>query len=89
MYRGSPGAAFGIVGAAHHDRHQLKGCHHRLTPGEVTEALAVRAVAKRRQREQAGLEDEVTSAELALETTKAEMAQFQRRYYQTVGRLYA
>lgn len=38
--------------------------------------------------EQAQLEEEVASAELALETTKTETAQFQRRYYQTVGRLY-
>ncbi len=39
--------------------------------------------------EQAALEEEVTSAELALETAKTEIAQFQRRYYETVGRLYA
>lgn len=39
--------------------------------------------------EQAALEEQVTSAELALETAKTETAQFQRRYYQTVGRLYA
>lgn len=39
--------------------------------------------------EQAELEDQVTSAELALETTKTETAQFQHRYHQTVGRLYA
>ena len=39
--------------------------------------------------EQAALEEQVTSAELGLETTKTEIAQFQRRYYQTVGRLYA
>lgn len=39
--------------------------------------------------EQAALEEQVTSAELALETTKTETAQFQHRYYQTVGRLYA
>jgi len=38
--------------------------------------------------EQAQLEEEVTSAELALETTKTETAQFQHRYYKTVGRLY-
>ena len=43
----------------------------------------------RLESEQALLEDQVTSAELALETTKTETAQFQRRYYQTVGRLYA
>ncbi|MDP2200198.1 MAG: J domain-containing protein, partial [Sulfurimicrobium sp.] len=39
--------------------------------------------------EQAALEEQVTSAELALETAKTETAQFQHRYYQTVGRLYA
>jgi hypothetical protein len=38
--------------------------------------------------EQAELEGQVTSAELLLETTKTETAQFQHRYYQTVGRLY-
>jgi hypothetical protein len=39
--------------------------------------------------EQAELEDQVTSAELELETTKTETAQFQHRYHRTVGRLYA
>ena len=39
--------------------------------------------------EQVELEDQVATAELTLETTKTEVAQFQRRYYQTVGRLYA
>lgn len=39
--------------------------------------------------EQAGLEEQVTSAELARETSKTETAQFQHRYHQTVGRLYA
>lgn len=39
--------------------------------------------------EQVSLEEEVTSAELALETARTEIAQFQRRYYDTVGRLYA
>jgi hypothetical protein len=43
----------------------------------------------RLEAEQAELEEQVASAELALETTKTEIAQFQRRYYQTVGRLYA
>lgn len=38
--------------------------------------------------EQAQLEEQVTLAELALETTKTETARFQYRYYQTVGRLY-
>lgn len=38
--------------------------------------------------EQAELEEQVTLAELALETTKTETARFQYRYYQTVGRLY-
>ena len=31
----------------------------------------------------------MTSAELALETSKTQIAQFQHRYHQTVGRLYA
>ena len=39
--------------------------------------------------EQTELEEQVTSAELELETAKTEAAQFQHRYYQTVGRLYA
>ncbi len=39
--------------------------------------------------EQAEIEEQVTSAELALETSKIETSQFQHRYYQTVGRLYA
>ena len=39
--------------------------------------------------EQTELEDQVALAELALETTKTEVAQFQHRYHQTVGRLYA
>jgi hypothetical protein len=39
--------------------------------------------------EQAELKEQVTSAELALETTKTETAQFQHRYYHAVGRLYA
>lgn len=43
----------------------------------------------RLENEQAELEEQVTSAELTLETTKIETAQFQHRYYQTVGRLYA
>jgi len=38
--------------------------------------------------EQAQLEEQVTLAELALETTKTEIARFQHRYYQNVGRLY-
>jgi len=44
---------------------------------------------ERLEAEQAELEEKVTSAELMLETTKTETAQFQYRYYQTVGRLYA
>jgi len=44
---------------------------------------------KRLEVEQAELEEQVTSAELMLETTKTETAQFQHRYYQTVGKLYA
>jgi hypothetical protein len=43
----------------------------------------------RLETEQAELKEQVTSAELALETTKIETAQFQHRYYQAVGRLYA
>jgi hypothetical protein len=43
----------------------------------------------RLESEQADLEEQVTSAELALETSKTETAQFQHRYHQTVGRLYA
>lgn len=43
----------------------------------------------RLETEQAELEEQVTSAELTLETSKTEIAQFQHRYYQTVGRLYA
>jgi hypothetical protein len=39
--------------------------------------------------EQAELEEEVASAELTLETARTEIGQFQRRYYLTVGRLYA
>jgi len=39
--------------------------------------------------EQSALETQVISAELALETSKAEITKFQRRYYQTVGQLYA
>jgi tetratricopeptide (TPR) repeat protein len=43
----------------------------------------------RLEAEQAELEEQVTSAELALETTKTETSQFQHRYYLVVGRLYA
>ena len=43
----------------------------------------------RLEAEQTELEEQVTSAELALETSKTETAQFQHRYHQTVGRLYA
>ena len=39
--------------------------------------------------EQSDLETQVATAELALETAKTETIKFQRRYYQTVGRLYA
>jgi hypothetical protein len=39
--------------------------------------------------DQAELAEQVISAELELETVKTEMAQFQRRYYEMVGRLYA
>lgn len=43
----------------------------------------------RLESEQAELEEQVTSDELALETSKTEIAQFQYRYHQTVGRLFA
>ncbi len=43
----------------------------------------------RLETEQTELEEQVTSAELTLETSKTETAQFQHRYHQTVGRLYA
>ena len=43
----------------------------------------------RLEAEQAELEEQVTTAELTLETSKTESAQFQHRYHQTVGRLYA
>jgi len=43
----------------------------------------------RLEAEQAELEEQVTTAELKLETSKTETAQFQHRYHQTVGRLYA
>jgi hypothetical protein len=39
--------------------------------------------------EQAELEEQVALAELTLATTMNETAQFQQRYYQAVGRLYA
>ncbi len=39
--------------------------------------------------DQAELAEQVASAELELETAKTETAQFQRRYYENVGRLYA
>lgn len=43
----------------------------------------------RLETEQAELEEQVTSAELELETLKIELAQFQYRYYQGPGKLYA
>ena len=43
----------------------------------------------RLESEQAELEEQVATAELTLETSKTETAQFQHRYHQTVGRLYA
>ncbi|MDD2760432.1 MAG: J domain-containing protein [Methylomonas sp.] len=43
----------------------------------------------RLEAEQAELEEQVTTAELELETLKVELAQFQYRYYQGPGRLYA
>jgi hypothetical protein len=39
--------------------------------------------------EQADLEEQVVSAELALETIRTETAVFQQRYYRAVGHLYA
>ena len=42
----------------------------------------------RLESEQVTLEDQVATAELTLETLKAETAQFQYHYYQTVGQLY-
>jgi hypothetical protein len=39
--------------------------------------------------DQAKLAEQVVSAELELETVKTETAQFQRRYYEMVGRFYA
>ena len=42
----------------------------------------------RLQAEQSTAEEAVTQGELTLETSKTELQQFQRRYYQTVGRLY-
>ena len=44
---------------------------------------------RRLQAEQSTAEEAVAQAELTLETSKTELQQFQRRYYQTVGRLYA
>jgi hypothetical protein len=43
----------------------------------------------RLETEQAELKERVSAAELELETIKTETAQFQSRYYQAVGRLYA
>jgi hypothetical protein len=43
----------------------------------------------RLEAEQAELKEQVTAAELELETIKTETARFQHRYYQAVGRLYA
>lgn len=43
----------------------------------------------RLETDQATLEERVTTAELELETLKVELAQFQFRYYQGPGRLYA
>ena len=43
----------------------------------------------RLEAEQSSLEDQVTTAELLFETNKTEIAQFQYRYYKTVGVLYA
>lgn len=43
----------------------------------------------RLEAEQADLEEQVVSAELALETIRTETAVFQQRYYRAVGHLYA
>ncbi len=43
----------------------------------------------RLETEQAELEEQVASAELALKTIKSRSARFRHRYYATVGRLYA
>ena len=43
----------------------------------------------RLETDQTQLREQVTSAELALQTIKTQTAQFQHRYYQIVGRLYA
>ncbi len=43
---------------------------------------------KRLENEQSALEEQVASAELALETLKTETDRFRHRYYQAVGRLY-
>jgi hypothetical protein len=43
----------------------------------------------RLEAEQADLSEQVTLAELELETAKTEAARFRHRYFQTVGRLYA
>jgi len=42
----------------------------------------------RLETEQAGLEEQVISAELTLETLKSELCQFQYHYNQTIGRLF-
>ncbi len=44
---------------------------------------------QRLEEEQSRLEEQVTQAELVLETDKAETEQFRHRYYQAVGRLFA
>jgi len=44
---------------------------------------------QRLEDEQSRLEDQVTQAELSLETEKTETEQFRHRYYQAVGRLFA
>lgn len=43
----------------------------------------------RLEAEQAELEEQVTQAELALETAKTDTERFRHRYYEAVGRLYA
>ena len=43
----------------------------------------------RLEAEQVVLEEQVVSAELAIETIRSETAVFQQRYYRAVGHLYA
>jgi hypothetical protein len=60
-----------------------------LSRNDNTKMLPEEQELARLQHEQAELKEQVSAAELTLQTVKAETAQFQRRYYQSVGRLYA